>query len=83
MSRSGGIGILESIEVAERTDDAVAGLGEVLKSFHDGGAELPPIGGVVIVGGGRTGIGRAPGASLPREVRGGSEARLYETIMFD
>ena len=30
--------------------DAVASLGEIVKSFHDGGAELPPVGGIVIIG---------------------------------
>jgi hypothetical protein len=51
------------MEVAQCTDDTVAGLGEILKSFHDGGAELPPIGGVVIVAGGRGSLGAGTGGS--------------------
>jgi hypothetical protein len=38
------------MEVTESAGDAVASLGEILKSFHDGGAELPPVGGIVIIG---------------------------------
>jgi hypothetical protein len=41
------------MEFAEGADDAVASLGEIVKGFHDGGAELPPVGGIVIIGAGR------------------------------
>jgi outer membrane lipoprotein SlyB len=41
------------MEVTESADDAVASLGEIVKSFHDGGAELTPVGGIVIIGAGR------------------------------
>jgi hypothetical protein len=52
-SRSGGIGFLESVKLTKGADDTVASLGEILKGLHDGEAELPPVGGVGIVGGDR------------------------------
>ena len=79
-SRRGGIGILESVEVAEGADDAVASLGEILKSFHDGGAELPPIGGVVVIGGGR-GAGARIGFSAPGGRGGWSRVFLKNFIL--
>jgi hypothetical protein len=69
-SRSGGIGILERMEGTETAGDTVASLGEIVKSFHDGGAELPPVGGIVIVGGDR-GAGARIGFGAPGGGRAG------------
>jgi hypothetical protein len=38
------------MEFTESAGDTVASLGEIVKSFHDGGAELPPVGGIVKIG---------------------------------
>jgi len=54
-------GFLESVEVTEGAGDTVAILEEIVKSFHDGRTELPPIGGVVIIGGY---LGRWAGAGI-------------------
>jgi hypothetical protein len=43
------------VKLTKGADDTVASLGKILKSFHEGGAELPPVGGIVIVGGDRGG----------------------------
>jgi len=52
------------VKVTERTDDTVASLGELLKGFHDGEAELPPVGGVGIIGGGWGGVVAEAGSEI-------------------
>src|SRR6266566_835654 len=63
-SRSWGIGVLECVEVTKGADDTVASLGEILESFHDGDAELPPVGGVGIVGGWWGGVVAEAGSEI-------------------
>jgi len=61
------MGSWRGVELTEGAGDTVASLGEIVKSFHDGGTELTPIGGVVIIGGylgGWAGAGIGFGAQL-------------------
>ena len=68
--------VLESVEFTECADDTVASLGEILKSLHDGGAELPPVGGVVIVGGDRGRRVAVAGIGLHAPGTGCAESRI-------
>jgi len=52
------------VEVTKGADDTVASLGEILESFHDGDAELPPVGGVGIVGGWWGGVVAEAGSEI-------------------
>jgi len=68
------MGSWRGVELTEGAGDTVASLGEIVKSFHDGRTELPPIGGVVIIGGylGRwagTGIGFGAPLGGPAGIR--------------
>ena len=72
--------VLYSMEVTECAHDTVASLGEVLTGVHDGGAELPPVGGVVWLAAEENWAPRQ-GASLLRGGRGGPEAKMGRTVI--
>jgi len=74
------MGSWRGVELTEGAGDTVASLGEIVKSFHDGGTELPPIGGVVIIGG-YLEDGLAPGLVLARRWGAALEAGLSRKIL--
>jgi len=52
------------VKLTKGADDTVASLGEIVKGLHDGDAELPPVGGVGIVGGGWGGVVAEAGGEI-------------------
>jgi len=64
------------MEVTKSAGDVVASLGEIVKSFHNGDAELPPVGGIVKIGADRGRWALVAGIALNAPGAGFAESRI-------